>query len=41
MEFFGMHIAEVVRARVASGWIETPLEAGVLERVADYAEHIA
>ena len=41
MEFFGMHIAEVVRARVASEWQETPLEASVLDRVADHAEYIA
>ena len=41
MEFFGMHIAEVVRKRITSGWQETPLEANLLERVADYAEHIA
>lgn len=40
MEFFGMHIAEVVRARVASGWQEAPLEADVLDRVADYADFI-
>lgn len=40
MEFFGMHLAKVVRARVASGWQETPLEADALDKVADYADFI-
>jgi hypothetical protein len=40
VEFFGLHLVEVVRARVNSGWVETPLEAAMLERVAEYADDI-
>lgn len=40
MEFLGMHVAKVTRARIASGWECTPLEADALDRVADYADFI-
>jgi hypothetical protein len=40
MEFLGMHVAKVTRARIASGWECTPIESDALDRVADYADHI-